>query len=163
MKFATPALASLALAFAPAAHAQVSCSEVSAVIGYADDDFESISGDEVDDDLYEATYALNGSQECTVDYAFDSVYSCLWVFDSQAAAASAYNMQYGAVSRCLSGWTTKPMTPETTANAGYRMLQGGLISGSGDAADLEWAVYLDEHTVGSVTDWHVSVGLAYLW
>ena len=163
MKITIPALASLALALAPAAHAQVSCSEVSAVIGYAEDDFEDISGDEIDDDLYEATFALNGSQECSVDYTLDSVYSCLWVFDSQAAAASAYTTQYSTVSRCLSGWTTKDMTPEATANAGYRVLQGAFVTGSGDASDLEWAVILEEHTVDSATDWHVAVGLAYLW
>jgi hypothetical protein len=73
MKSAIPIVAGLALALAPAAHAQVTCSDVSRITAYAADDFDDIIGDEVDDDYYKATYSVAGAAECTLDFGWDSV------------------------------------------------------------------------------------------
>jgi hypothetical protein len=35
--------------------------------------------------------------------------------------------------------------------------------GAGSNVDLEWGVYLEEHASANGTDWHVTIGLAYLW
>jgi hypothetical protein len=163
MKATTPIAASLVLALAPAAHAQVTCSEVNRLIEYSKDDFDEIAGEEVDDDFYKATYTLAGAAECTVDYAFDSVYGCLWVYDSYSAASAALSSQGYALLSCLSGWTPKSITPATTATDGYRTLQGTYYTGTGVNEDLEWSVGLEEHTHSQGTDWHVWVDLAYLW
>jgi hypothetical protein len=163
MKSAIPILAGLALALAPAAHAQVSCSEISSVTGYSKDEFDDIIGEEVDDDYYKATYSISGATECTLDFGWDSVYQCIWVYNSQSAASAAYHAQRGAVAACLPGWTADPMTPSATATDGYRTLEGVFYAGAGSNVDLEWGVFLEEHTSTNGTDWHVAVGLAYLW
>jgi hypothetical protein len=163
MKSVIPIAASLALALAPAAYAQVTCSEVSRLIEYAKDDFDDITGEEIDDDYYKASYSLPGAAECTVDYNFDSVYYCLWVYDSYSAASAALSAQGYALVSCLSGWTPRSITPDATASAGYRMLQGTSYEGSGANVDFEWSVGLEEHTHAQGTDWHVWVDIAYLW
>jgi hypothetical protein len=163
MKSAIPMAVGLALALAPVALAQVTCSEMSRVAEYSKDDFEDIEGDQVDDDYYKATYSFSGAAECTLDFGWDSVYTCLWLYDSQAAASAAYHAQRGAVAACLPGWSTDPMTPAATATNGYRTLDGVFYVGAGSNVDLEWGVYLEEHASANGTDWHVTIGLAYLW
>lgn len=155
--------AGLALALAPVAHAQVTCSEMIRVTDYSKDDFDDILGEEIDDEFYEATYTLAGATECTLDFGWDSVYACLWVYDSYSAAYSAYGSQRAAVASCLPGWSTDAMTPAAFATDGYRTLEGTFYNGAGVNADYEWGVYVEEHTSSNGTDWHVSVGLAYLW
>jgi hypothetical protein len=161
MKF-TVAIAALAIAFAPSAYAQVTCTEVNQLNAHGLDDFDDIAGEEIDDDFYKATYALNGSIECSIDYGFDSVYTCTWVFSTHAEAVAAWNAQVGAVSSCLSGWRARPETPSGTASGGYRALQSTFFEGSGTYVDMEWGVFLEEHTFDGGTDWHVNVGLAWL-
>jgi hypothetical protein len=63
---------------------------------------------------------------------------------------------------CLPGWAVEQLTPPTTVTDGVRSLQGATYTGSGDQIDLEWAVYMDEHTFDGGRDWHVWVALAYL-
>jgi hypothetical protein len=162
MKSAIPVVAGLALALAPAAHAQVTCAEMSRVAEYSKDDFEDIAGEEVDDDFYKATYSLSGATECTLDLGWDAVYQCIWVYDSLAMANAAYYTQRGAVSACLPGWNPDPLTP-AAATDGYRTLEGVYYLGAGSNVDLEWGVFVEEHTHANGTDWHVNVGLAYLW
>ncbi|CAM9988725.1 unnamed protein product, partial [Phaeothamnion confervicola] len=88
---------------APSAHAQVTCSEVSQLNAYGLDDFDAIAGEEIDDELYKTSYALPGAIDCSIDYGFDSIYTCTWVFSTYTDAAAAWNAQVGAVSSCLSG------------------------------------------------------------
>lgn len=162
MKSAIPIVAGLALALAPAAHAQVTCSEMGRVAEYSKDDFDDIIGEEVDDDYYKATYAFSGAAECTLDFGWDSVYSCLWAYDNYAAANTALYAQRSAVSACLPGWNPEALVPSTAAN-GYRTIEGTYYVGAGSNSDYEWGVFLEEHTFDGGTDWHVVVGLAYLW
>ena len=163
----TVAIAALAFALAPvtlapSAHAQVTCTEVNQLNAHGLEDFDAITGDEIEDDFYKATYTLNGALECSIDYGFDSVYTCTWVFSTQAEAAAAWNAQVGAVSSCLPGWPARPETPNSEASAGYRTLQSTYFAGSGTYVDMEWGVFLEEHTFDGGTDWHVGVGLAWL-
>lgn len=50
-------IAAIAFALAQTAHAQVTCSELSRIAAHAEDDFHAIAGDEIDDDLYESSFA----------------------------------------------------------------------------------------------------------
>jgi hypothetical protein len=163
MKAFTPIAASLALALAPVAHAQVACSEVASLNSYGLEDFDEIADGEIEDDYYKASFSLSGASECTIDYSFDSIYSCVWTFPSQSAAASAFNSQVNAVSSCLAGWQHRTESPSGTVSNGFRQLQASYYEGSGSYIDMEWGVFLEEHTFDGGADWHVTVGLAYLW
>ncbi len=163
MKSVIPVAASVALALAPAAYAQVGCSEIASLNAYGLDDFDSIVDEEIEDDLYDTSYWLSGAEECTIDYAFDSVYSCLWIYDSQAAASTAWSAQLSAIGPCLAGWSSSNATPDSAATDGYRTLQAVYYAGAGTHVDMEWALGLEEHTGASGTDWHVWLDLAYLW
>jgi hypothetical protein len=161
---AATAAAAAALVLAPAAYAQATCSAISSLNGHAlDDDFDSILGDEIDEEYYYALVNLDGATECTIEYGFDSIYTCMWVFDTQAEAAVALSSQISVMGSCLSGWSRETATPEANSNNGFRLLDGVYFSGSGNHADLEWAAVTEEHTADEGTDWHVLVGLAYLW
>ncbi len=151
------------LFLAPAAYAQVSCSELNRINDEALDDFDGILGEELDDDLYRATYALSGATECNVDYTWDSVYSCGYQFSSYAAGSDARNSLAATIAACLPGWQSKGVTPDAAAADGYRTLAGTLYAGTGVNADLEWASVLEEHTDANGTHYHVWLELAYYW
>jgi hypothetical protein len=155
--------AALAFAFAPVAHAQLSCSEVTDFVGYALDDFDDIAGDEIDDDVYSVTQNFAGASECAISYEFDSVYACIWVYQSADEANAAYNAQSSALAPCLaSGWKSETPDPGA-ADSGITPLRKVYYEGEGDNADLEWTVLMEEHQDNDVHDWHVWVSLAYLW
>jgi hypothetical protein len=163
LKTAATAAAAAALFLAPAAYAQATCAAINNLTAHAFDDFEAIVGDEIDEEYYYATVNLDGASECTIDYDFDSIYTCMWVFDTQAEAAVALSSQISEMGSCLSGWTRDTATPEANSLNGFRLLDGAYFSGSGDYADMEWAAVIEEHTADEGTDWHMLVGLAYLW
>jgi len=163
MKAFIPIAASIVLTLAPAAYAQVSCSEINRINTEGLDDFEDITGDKVDDDLYRATYKLSGADECNLDYEWDSIYSCSYQFSSYASASDARNSMAAIVGSCLPGWTSSSVTPESTATDGWRTLVGTLYAGSGTYEDMEWATVLEEHTDTNGTHYHVWVELAYYW
>lgn len=163
MKAFVPIAASLALALAPVAHAQVTCSEVANVNRYGLDDFEEIAEDEIDDDYYDASYYLAGAEECNVDYTLDSIYSCIWVYDSYASASASYSAQISALGSCLSGWQYRTEATDSEAKDGYRTVQAASYEGSGQYLDMAWGVFIEEHTFDGGTDWHLVTGLAYFW
>jgi hypothetical protein len=154
---------SLVLALAPVAHAQVTCSEVAKVNSYGLEDFVDITGDEIDDDYYSATYKLVGADECSIDYTTDSIYSCSWFFSSYALASSAYDVHLSALASCLSGWRYEAQQTDPQAKNGYRSLKAAAYLGSGQYSDMAWGAFLEEHAFDSGTDWHVTIGLAYFW
>ena len=162
MKFAISIAACLILGLAPSAFAQVTCAEVNRVTTSGLDDFGDIEGEEIEDGLYKTSYWIAGAQECGLEFDFDSIYSCLWTFDSYASASAALNMQAASVAACLPGWTSSPLTPDAQATDGYRAVQGTFYAGPAAYEDMEWAVYMEEHTFDGKQDWHVWVGLAYL-
>ena len=163
MKSAIPVAVGLALALAPAAHAQVACSEITRVTKSAPDDFEDLKGEEIEDDLFKAKFNLAGASECTVEYSFDTVYSCLWVYVTEADASTAFGAQSAALAACLPAWTRRDDNDTGNFSDGLRYLRGVYYAGSGDQSDLEWGVFVEEHRAPTVTDWHVWVALAYLW
>jgi hypothetical protein len=162
MKIALPLLASLILLLAPCAAAQVTCAEIKTVIAAAEDDFEAFEGEKISEDYYKSTYTLSGAENCSLDYDFDSIFSCLFVFDSLASAQAAMNAHAASIVACRPGWDVEQQQPATQAADGRRSREGAYYSGKGDQADLEWAVFMEEHTIDGGRDWHVWVGLAYL-
>ncbi len=163
MKTALVSAALVGLMLAPAAYAQVTCSNVTRLLSEAQTDFEDITDDEIDDDYYEASYWIGDADECTIDYSLDSVYTCTWVYSSYSSAQAEFNSDLSSVSSCLSGWSTKAVSPDATATDGYRTLGGTRFVGSGTYIDLEWVVELEEHTDSEGLHYHVWVDLAYLW
>lgn len=151
------------LALAPAANAQVSCSDINRINTEGLDDFGGITGEEIDDEHNKATYKLSGADDCSLNYEWDSVYSCGYQFSSYASASDARNALAGAISSCLPGWQSKTVPAEAAATAGWRTLTGTLFAGTGTYEDLEWASVLQEHTDTSGTHYHVWVELAYFW
>lgn len=163
MKIFTPIATSIALTLAPAAYAQVSCSEINRINTESLDDFEGITGEEIDDEVYKATYKLSGADDCSVSYEWDSIYSCGYQFSSFASASDARNSLASAIGSCLPGWQSKSVPAEAAASDGWRTLTGTLYSGTGTYEELEWASVLEEHTDTSGTHYHVWVELAYFW
>jgi len=162
MKIALPLLASLIVGFAPCAAAQVTCAEIKTVIAAAEDDFSAFEGEKISEDFYKSKYALPRAETCTLEYEFDSIFSCLFVFDSLASAQTAMNAHAASIVACLPGWAAEQQKPAAQATDGLRALGGTYYSGKGDQEDLEWAVFMEEHTFDGGHDWHVWVGLAYL-
>ena len=163
MKLTLALAAICGLVLAPAANAQVSCSEINRINTEGLDDFEGIAGAKVDDDHYRATYKLSGADECNLNYEWESIYSCGYQLSSYASASDVRNSLAGAVSSCLPAWKSRSATPEATATDGWRTLTGTLYSGTGAYEDLEWAAVLTEHTDASGTHYHVWMELAYFW
>jgi hypothetical protein len=166
MKLALASAALVGLTLAPGAYAQITCSEVNRLISESDVDFEDISGDEIDDDYYEATYSIGGASECTVDVEFDSVYSCEWQYQYYSDASAALSSHVSALGYCLGGGWSAPKSMKTDASAdsqGYRTVAGTYWEGSGKYLDLEWAAELEEHTDSNGTHYHLWVDLVYYW
>jgi hypothetical protein len=162
MKLAFASAALLGLTLAPAAYAQVTCSEVSRLLSEVESDFENISGEEIDDYLFEATFSISGAYDCQVDLDWDSVYFCEWQYTSYSAAAAAMSSHAAALGYCLSGWKSGSMTADTAADEeGYRTLGGTFWAGTGAYEDMEWDVELEEHTDSNGTHYHVWIGLIY--
>jgi hypothetical protein len=158
------ALAAIAgLLMTPAAYAQVTCSELNRINSEANDDFDGIAGDELDEDIYQATYTLSGSSGCTIDYTWDSIYSCEYQFAEFSAASNARNSFAATIIGCLPGWQVQSVPPDASAVDGYRTMMGTRYAGVGVDADLEWVSVLEEHTDTNGTHYHVWVELAYYW
>jgi hypothetical protein len=63
---------------APCAAAQVTCAEIRAVMTAAEDDFGAFEGER--SARTQITFALPRAETCTLEYEFDSIFSCLFVF-----------------------------------------------------------------------------------
>ena len=160
MKFAYAAIAA-ALASAPIAHAQVTCADVSRITAASGEDFESLAGDEIDDDLYESTYLIAGANDCSVDLFLDAIHSCIWTFSSQADAVQAYNTNVAAIAPCLSAWKASAMKIEAEPVDGSRLAAGTSYVGSGDFEYLEWVVVHEEVVSGKPAPYRLWIELVY--
>lgn len=167
MKRALASAALLGLTLAPGAYAQITCSEVNRLIVESDVDFEDIAGEEIDDELYRATFRLAGATACEIDLEFDSVYYCDFPYQSYGDASAALGSQVAALGYCLtsSGWSApKALKTDSTADSdGYRTIAGTYWEGTGKNVDLEWAVELEEHRDSNGLHYHLWVDLAYYW
>lgn len=161
MKFAYMLAMSAALVLAPVAQAQISCEVANDLIDAAYDEFESITGDKVGDGLYHASYVLDGAEGCQVSSDFSVSYSCRWIFDTLAAAQSAYGLQSSALADCHGDWDREGFNSDS-GETGMKTLDGvSFFNVEDDGGELTWVAYLEEHTEGDLHDWHVWVGLDY--
>jgi hypothetical protein len=161
MKLAHTLSVVIGLILTPTAYAQPTCSEFARITSEALEDFDAIIGEEIETDSYKASVWLSGAGECQIDYEWDSIYTCLYQFESYASASAAWDAQHAALGSCLAGWAPTSMTPESEAPDGYRTLSGTRYTGSGDFVDMDWAVILQEHTGTHGTDYHLLVELVY--
>lgn len=163
MKISTALAAAATMFLTPVAQAQIDCANVGALVEAAYDDFDALAGDEIEEDVFKAESLLGGSTDCNVAYSdWDTVYTCLWVFGSEAEADANFGGLTSTFRACLSGWESSVGTPGEPEGE-YTPLKGYIIAGKGDFADMEWYLELDRHTFGDGTDWHVYAALSYLW
>jgi hypothetical protein len=108
-----PFAASLALAFAPAAHAQISCVELTLVLQSGASNFEQLKGApaEGEKDIWLASFSLPGAGECDVIKGAGGAwfYSCAVGSKTEVRATSAFNESLASVASCLSSWTRQPV------------------------------------------------------
>ncbi len=161
MKLAPTISVAIGLILTPTAYAQATCSEIARINLEATEDFDAITGDEIEDALYRASVSLSGAVECTISHEWDSIYTCLYQFESYASASAAWTAHVAAVSTCLADWKPGSMNPDSAPTDGYRILSGTRYTGAGDYTDMDWAVILQEHTGTHGTDYHVLVELVY--
>lgn len=161
MKFASMLAVSAVLALAPVAQAQISCAQGNDLIDKAVDEFASISGDEVEDGVYDASYILEGAEGCRVTSDFSVAYSCLWTFDTLAAAQSAYGLQSQALANCYGDWDREALTADSGDTVLKTLDGASFYTVDDDDAELTWIAYLQEHTDADTHDWHVWVVLDY--
>ncbi len=161
MKLAHMLSVVVGLILTPAAYAQATCSEFARITSEALGDFDAITGDEIEADLYKASVWLSGAGECQIDNEWDSIYTCLYQFESHASASAAWDNHHAVLSSCFADWAPIGMTPSSEGKDGYRTLSGTRYTGTGDFEDMEWAVFLEEHTGSHGTDYHVTLELVY--
>ena len=162
MKSALALATGLALALAPAAHAQVACSEIDRVSKSAADDFKDIKGPETEDDLFRSKFSLLGAKECTLEYSFDTTYACLWTYPTEEAASAAYNAQVVAVGGCLPTWERRDDNDSGNFSDGLRFVRGLYFAGAEEQSDLEWGVAMEERKTAREADWRLRISLARL-
>jgi hypothetical protein len=113
MKLITPIAASLALALAPAAHAQINCVELTLVLQSGASNFEQLKGApaEGEKDIWPASYSLPGAGQCDVvrGAAGAWFYSCAAGSKTEARATSSFNESLASVASCLASWTRQPV------------------------------------------------------
>jgi hypothetical protein len=147
------------LAFAPVAHAQVSCEDISETLDEALYDFDGIIGEEIEDDFYESDLWLPDATDCTVLLDWDAIYYCFWSHGSEAEARAAYADLTNVVAACLPDWKPESMLDETTAPE--TAVAYSVRSGSGEYQDIEVLVHLDRFEDGGQVTWEVWYELAY--
>ncbi len=160
MRLMAGLVAAAALALSPIAHAQVSCGEMEDLLDFAWDDFADISADEIDDGYYDTDYWLDNADECFVGIDVAALYACLWVFDTEAEASSAYDTISATFTACLDDWDRSPSANGDTSN-NITPIRSILATGVDDLEDMEWLISFDHHVGDGVDDWHISLGLAY--
>lgn len=158
MKYAL--LAAMAVAVAPlalasGAHAQ-DCGPLERVLTSAEDRFESIMYDELDDGFFDASIYLLNADECAVD-TIENSYYCLWTWPTVAEADKSIAPLYDMAKVCMSeGWVWSELTGVKTGNTtaiteGYRMTKrtgahkGAVVQVYMDGiADQQWRqIWLD--------------------
>jgi hypothetical protein len=136
----------LALALAPAAHAQITCSEVNRLNTEAVDGFHEISGLEIGDYIFFARFRISGAKDCQIDLDIDATYLCEWQYREYSEASAALRSQSAALTSCLAGWPAGNKQVETSSDIdGYRSIGGMYWMGKGANDDLAWSTELEEH------------------
>ncbi len=102
-----------ALALLPAAHAQISCVELTLVLQSGASNFEQLKGApaEGEKDIWLASFSLPGAGGCDVirGDADAWFYSCAVGSKTEARTTSAFNASLASVASCLASWTRQPV------------------------------------------------------
>jgi hypothetical protein len=152
----------LGLTLAPAAYAQVSCAEMSSIMREAGNDFEDISGEEVDDGVYEATEQIGGADECYVDVAVYPAYYCLFQHEYADSAYDSYGYRLRELRNCLGGWKQTALREEPPLDGdGFRDLEGYNFTGPAGYEGFDWLVRVEQHIEDDEAHYHVRVELSY--
>ena len=141
------------LALAPAAYAQGSCSDITRTVNEARSDFVSITGEELADFSYAATFEMPNASACTISVEWDSLYQCLWVHETESAARTTFDALTSTAASCLAGWKTESVLdelplPETAVAHLVR-------SGADDFQDIEVLIHLNRYEEQGQVDWEV--------
>lgn len=162
MKLLAVVALAAALAFAPTAHAQLSCAHIDELMDLAWEDFDPIVTDEIDVELYATDYVLDNAEQCYVGYDISAMYACLWVADSASETVELFDHFVDTLDACIPGWGRSTDNP-ATAGDGLTALRTLTLIGEGDYEDFEWIVTLDRHDENGAVDWHTSVGASLYW
>ncbi len=140
------ALAIAGLVLAPIAHAQTVCEDVGRISASGLYRFDSIKGaqatDEPEDELYESSATLFGSENCLIDQYFEPRHGCIWEFDAETELLAAYVSKTTAVAPCFEGWERRDLRvsdPEET----YRVLAGVGYLGADEFEVIVWEIIAD--------------------
>lgn len=160
----TAAVAAIALAGVPVAHAQATCSDINRLLAEADSDFGDIVGDETEEDVFEATFQMTGGRECYVDLSFDSVYGCYWAFTSADVAVRFVDAQVATMRGCLKAgaWTETPLGPNEPSSE-WRLLKGAEFEGDALFSDMILQVRADTRLYEGREVFEAEVSLSYLY
>lgn len=161
MKLASLLALSASFALAPASYAQITCQQVQNLTDAAMEDFASISGDKVSDDIYGASFKLDSARDCQITVNLSATYACIWVYDSLDPARSDYDREASALGNCLGEWDRELFTPDEDDARVKRLASVSFFQEDDDGVELTWIAYLEEHVEGDTHDWHVWVGLDY--
>jgi hypothetical protein len=146
---------------APAASAQASCADLTRLLAEAETDFDDIAGEQVDVDYFDTTFRLPGAQECLIDYAWDSIYSCVWRFSDEAAATQFARAQIATMRSCLPAgkWLQEEATPDVKGE--WRLMAGASFSAA-DSGEMVFSARADALTAKPGT-YEVMVDLTYFF
>lgn len=160
MKLMARLVAAAALTFASIAHAQVACDNFEQLIELAWDDFEEITGEEVEDGIYWADELFDGADHCTVTLDIIAEYACLFVYPTEAEGSSGYASARATFDSCLAAWARESLEPDDSDTT-FTTISSHVASGREDLADLEWYLTLERHNRPEGPDWHVVIALSY--
>jgi hypothetical protein len=113
MKTVTAFAAGVTLSLTPAAHAQISCVELTLVLQSGLSNFEQLKGapDKDAQNIWRSSFSLLGAGQCDVLKGAGGAwfYTCDDGFDTEVRATSAFNASLASVASCLSSWTRQPV------------------------------------------------------
>ncbi len=137
-------LVAAGLASAPLAHAQSGCELVDRIIAAAPDAFESLKGEEVDEDWYESKLWLRDADECGVDLTKGSQFYCEWDSENPAAANTQTVFLSESVKLCLGDWAVAPLDGQMSSN-NLKIQTGISLAGAGKNAGTVMKVYAEAY------------------
>src|SRR5262245_41993274 len=100
-----------ALVLAPAAHAQVTCPDITALVDPSRARFATIVGRQNEDRVHASTYGLPDAMPCEVDFHDIAMFWCARYYPTYDEGLAAYEASVGMAKPCLAAWSVKPREP----------------------------------------------------